>query len=472
MSDDPTHANDRLVRSGAERTRDGVERVAEWAWPGHPRTWRRLRERLWPVCVNYLRMAVAGVTAHVAGRLLLGGPLDLTTALTSLLVLQASASGSFKMGLIRVAAVLTGVGVALTFASWVGLTWWSLGLVIFVSLLFAKAFRLKDQELEVPISGMLILGAAAAAQPVAAESRVLATLIGTAIGIVVPLVWAPAVPVPSAAAAIKRLAVDLAAVLRQASVRFDEQPITRESVDEQIEANRALSGATSRAEDQVRKVEDLWRWNSRTIGRADVTPLLTSGLESIHDAVTASRVLFTVLRDAAPQTGDPRGDLTDDHVRAVLAVVLADIAACIESFGSLVEAEVRGHEDELLGRIQENLQLLDETRAMLTSLMLVDPSQTSTWMLHGSVLRALDEILRNVDPEARATTRTHWREAQAGRPLPSLATASELPVIDRATLAAWQQIALQPWRQPSTRPAPRAGTTPEAGGSPTDQLDI
>lgn len=75
------------------------------------------------------------------------------------------------MGVVRVGAVLTGVLVAIGVSTWVGLTWWSVAMVIALSLNLAVFLRLGDQALETPISAMLIL--AVGGQEIAAETRVL-----------------------------------------------------------------------------------------------------------------------------------------------------------------------------------------------------------------------------------------------------------------------------------------------------------
>ena len=54
------------------------------------------------------------------------GTLDLTGPLTALLVVQATAFSTIKMGAVRVGAVLSGILVATLLSTWSGLTWWSL----------------------------------------------------------------------------------------------------------------------------------------------------------------------------------------------------------------------------------------------------------------------------------------------------------------------------------------------------------
>ncbi len=397
-------------------------RVLERAWPGYPATWRDARERLTPVLVNLLRMTVGGVLAYGFTTLLTNGPIDLTGALTALLVMQASVAGSFRMGVVRVGAVLTGVGTALLVSIWFGLSWWSLGIVIFTALLLAKVFRLGDQALETPISAMLILGASG--QEIAAEVRVLTTLIGTAVGILLPLLWPPAIPIPSAAGAVRRVAAGLADAFRQASESVDEHPLSRASIDERIDRVRQVTGEIGRASDQIGKLRDAWRWNTRALGRANVAPLLQSGLETLQGCALATQALFYVVRREAPD--DETTDTLGPEVRAAFAVVLGDVGRCIDAYGQVLEAETRGREAEVETRLAESTFLLAETRSILTELMLTGPADEKLWILRGSILRAVDEILLTLDPQKRADSRAEWRVTQGDRPLPSTATTEEI----------------------------------------------
>ena len=67
-------------------------------------------------------------------------------------------------------SVVAGVGLAVLLSIAVGLSWWSLGLLIGLSLVVGQVLRLGDNLLEVPISAMLVLGVGAASARAAAGS--------------------------------------------------------------------------------------------------------------------------------------------------------------------------------------------------------------------------------------------------------------------------------------------------------------
>jgi uncharacterized membrane protein YccC len=119
-----------------------LRRLADLAWPGHPTRWRDVPRRLRPSAVNILRLTAAAVVSYLLTLAITSGAVDLTGPLTALLVMQASAYSTLKMGAVRVGAVLAGVLVAILLSFWIGLTWWSLGAAIAASLVLGKIFRL------------------------------------------------------------------------------------------------------------------------------------------------------------------------------------------------------------------------------------------------------------------------------------------------------------------------------------------
>jgi uncharacterized membrane protein YgaE (UPF0421/DUF939 family) len=81
-----------------------------------------------------MRITVAAVAGYVVGKLLVPGTQPLLAALTAMLVVQVTPVSLLASGVDRVVAVVTGVTLAVVFASVVPLEWWSLGLLIFVSM--------------------------------------------------------------------------------------------------------------------------------------------------------------------------------------------------------------------------------------------------------------------------------------------------------------------------------------------------
>jgi hypothetical protein len=358
--------------------------------------------RLRPSATQITRLTVAAVVAYLVADLVTPGILDLTAPLTALLVVQASTVGTLLMGLVRVGAVLTGVLVAVLITTWTGLSWWSLGIVIAVSLVLAKVFRLGDQSLETPISAMLIL--AVARPEVGAEGRLINTLIGSVVGIVFSLVVPVAIRNAQAGEAVRRVARSQAALLGEMAQSLGTHPPVEEEIAAWLEWSGQLSRDTVEAQEAVREVEQTRVLNPRALTTDAVHPALRGALERLERCLVAERALLIVLARSAPAAS------TDDdpaaaELRRAFAVALDASASGLRAFGDLVGAEYDGSEPDRVIARERTLDAVGEARAVLTELTLLDldPRQRSDlWMLQGSVLASVDHVLVQLDLERDA----------------------------------------------------------------------
>lgn len=402
------------------------QRLASLAWPGRPTRWRDVPRRLRPTVVNVVRLTAAAVVSYLITLALTSGAIDLTGPLTALLVMQASAFSTLKMGAVRVGAVLAGVLVATLVSIWIGLTWWSLGAVVAASLVIAKVLRLGDQAMEAPISAMLILGVTS--PNVAAEIRVLNTLVGAGVGVAFNLIYPPALPTRRAGRAIIDVAEATATPLDAASVALAIGPINREQVQDWLDRVHASNRRLTLAIETVASLKDSRRFNPRALGTTDIEPVLASGLRTLEGCLLAIRALFAVMVAEVP-TEDRPDDPYGEEVRAAFAVVLHDAADCIRAFGSLVLAEVEEREEEAERHLDESLDILRETQAVLTQLLMVNPQENkSSWLLRGSILAAVQHVLDELNLEDRGRARQQWKDEQRTKPL------SQLPPIVQAAL--------------------------------------
>jgi hypothetical protein len=402
------------------------QRLASLAWPGRPMRWRDVPRRLRPTAVNVVRLTTAAVVSYLLTLALTSGAIDLTGPLTALLVMQASAFSTLKMGAVRVGAVLAGVLIATFVSIWIGLTWWSLGAVVAASLVIGKILRLGEQAMEAPISAMLILGVTS--PNVAAEIRVLNTLIGAGVGVAFNLIYPPALPTGRAGRAIIDVAEATAVPLDAASKALAMGPINRDQVRDWLDRVQASNRRLTLAIETVASLKDSRRLNPRALGTTDIEPVLASGLRTLEGCLLAIRALFSVMLAEIP-TEDRPDDPYGEELRAAFAVVLHDAADCIRAFGSLVLAEVEEREEEAERHLDESLEILRETQAVLTQLLIVDPQENkSSWLLRGSILAAVQHVLDELNLEDRGRARREWKDEQRTRPL------SQLPPIVQAAL--------------------------------------
>ena len=425
--------------------------MATWAWPGRPARWRDLPRRLWPTIGTTFRLTSAAVVAYAITTVLTEGAVDLTGALTALLVVQASTVSTLKMGAVRVGAVLGGVLVATLLSTWIGLSWWSLGAAIVASLLLAKVFRLGPQAMETPISAMLILGVTN--HDIAGEIRVLTTLIGAAVGVAFNLLYPPAMPTASAERSLLRVVDGTATPLDAAADHLVNGRSVASRSTGWLELVRRANRRVGFATEVIDSLKDSRRLNPRALGTVDVEPVLATGLDTLEHCLMDIRALFTVMasRSRTQHPDDPYGE----ELRTAFAVVLHDTADCLRAFGSLVIAEAQEREDETEQALAESLDILRETQAILTELIMVDAQDNkSSWLLRGSILAAVEQVLARLNLEDRARIHRLWKQEQERRPLAQLPPIiqSVLPHPDRPYLRGFQPEKLRRRREPGPPP--------------------
>ena len=153
-----------------------------------PETLTLVRHRTQSTAETIARLSVTAVFAYLVALPvpLPGADQPILAPLTALLVVQVSLYQTLRSAAHRVAAVVTGVLLAIALADLAGFTWWSLGLTIAAGLAVGSALHLGDAVLEVPVSAMLILSNATRA---AAVGRIAETAIGTATGLIAGFVF-------------------------------------------------------------------------------------------------------------------------------------------------------------------------------------------------------------------------------------------------------------------------------------------
>ena len=229
--------------------------------------------------------------AYVLAVALLGDEVPpLLAPLTALLVAQLTIFETVKSSVERVGSVVAGVLVAVALSNFVGLTWWSLGIVIFAALVIGTILRLGDHTLEVPISAMLVL-AVAGQTGTAALGRVVETLIGAVTGVVVSFLLRPPMYVQPAGDAIGALAAEMAELLSSMGEELTE----------------GWSGERARAwEDRARELDRPLRAARVALARGEESLRLNPRQRRVREGASSLRAALAALEHAAVQVrGSP-----------------------------------------------------------------------------------------------------------------------------------------------------------------------
>jgi hypothetical protein len=397
---------------------------------------RRVREGGQAALARALRLTVAATAAYVAAQQVSGDRPPVTAALTALLIVQVTFFGTVTDTLRRILSVLIGVGVAIGASVLVGFTWWSLGIIVLVSILIGQALRLGPHLLEVPISAMLILAAGGAG--VRATDRVVETLLGAAVGLLVNLVIPQRPRTRSAGMAVERFGDSIARLLDRVSSSLHDGPVGREEALAWLDELRRLTAQSERIEREVDEARESRRLNPRVVGLPDTTPDLRSGLEALEHAAVALRAVFRSLADAGGVTQDesrPDGS-GDDALREAIAVLMADLARAVRDFGTLVRAEGDEVGEVHTAELEDALDAVREARVRLTELLLVDPRDAvGLWQLRGALLAGVERVLAELDAEERRRRTTHRRREAAAAQRPAAQAAARLRTNTRRVVA-------------------------------------
>ena len=364
------------------------------------------------------RLAAAGVASYVVALWFFPGTEPLLAPLTALLVVQLTPVSLLTSGAQRVMSVVSGVLVALGFTLLVGLTWWSLGILIAVSLLIGQAIRLGPQIPEVPISAMLVMGVGSRSAGAAAWQRVAETLVGAMVGILANLLIPPKVPHENAGLAIEGLATDVAALLHRGADGLEADPPTAPLpalASAWLDDARRITHGIPAVGAALLQAEEARRLNLRAFGTRNTGPGLRQGLEAVEHSAVVIRILFRALVDAA-RAGEHAGPPLDAATRTAVALLMRDLATGVREFGRLVHADADPDARADPAPLREALSEMQDARARVTDLILAGTGAdlALTELLYG-LLSTVERLLRELDPDERARYLTGVEQVSAAR---------------------------------------------------------
>ncbi|HEY7815059.1 MAG TPA: aromatic acid exporter family protein, partial [Nakamurella sp.] len=387
----------------------------------------RLRLRGRTAVGRAVRLSGAAVAAFAVALVLFPGTVPILAPLTALLVVEITLKDSLTSGVQRIISVTIGVLLAVLFSSVVGLTWWSLGVLVALSIMVGQLLRLGPHLIEVPISAMLVLAVGGAES--AATDRISETLIGAAIGVLMNLVFPPATGSDSAAAAVQRFAAELARLLRTAAAELSE-PITDTQATRWMDDARSLSRNVPEIDKALRQAEQGRRLNTRALVVPDTNDSLRAELDALEHTTVTVRSMFRSILDGVRDhpTVDP---VRGEDLRLVFAALLDDVAASVEAFGELARDEGTDHVEGTERRLTEALERLREARDRADDPRMIDASgspdgMATGWELSEPVLQAVERVLRDLDVLGRARRPRPVRVKQLADSLEIIRSAGQL----------------------------------------------
>ena len=349
-----------------------------------------------PLGLRTAKTTLAAVISWELARLLPGSQPPVLAPLTALLVTQLTLVKTITGSLQRVASVTAGVLLALAAADLLGLHWWSVGLVIFVSLAVGQVLKLGSHRIEMAVSALLVM--TLGGTPGVARTRVLETLIGAGVGVLVNAVLVPPVYIRPASEAIYGLADDMARVLEGAAADLAEG-WSGEDAYERLREARELDGEVGEAREAIGQAEDSLRLNPRRrLVVGDPSDELREGMSTLEHSVILVRGLMRSLVDLDTATG---GGGPDPALAAAVRELLEELAVAVRTFGEHVAASVPGPEANqapLLRALARARAGRDRLARAMTAGRRADPE---VWPVHGHLLANADRLLSELDPEGQ-----------------------------------------------------------------------
>ena len=327
--------------------------------------------------LQVLKSAVATIAAWLVAGWLIPGPLPVFAGIAALLVVQPSVNQSLGKAVERSIGVILGVLIATGISLAFGQSTWIILLAIVVAMLVAWALKMTPgTSNQVAISAMLVL-ALGASSPEYALDRVLETLIGAAIGIIVNALIVPPVAVAPARDALARLGGELAASADRlaAALGRPQSPADLEAL--MIEA-RLLRPMRDAADTAIAAGEESLTLNPRRSAHREELARLRDLLGQLSPIVTQ---LIGMTRAFADHYD---GTLHDEPTVRAIAEQLRRVA----------------HDVRLAARVAEPEPepMTSETPA-LTSALVVAAPKSAHWVLVGSLMEDLRRIREELGAE-------------------------------------------------------------------------
>jgi hypothetical protein len=275
--------------------------------------------------------------------------------------------------------------------------------------------RLGPHLVEVPISAMLVLGVgyAAGAESIG-SGRVVETVVGAIVGVLVNIAFPPPVRTRDASAAVAAFADEIAALLSAAADALGRGPIPADLAMQWLEDARRLNRHSPRLDRVLVQLEESRRLNLRAL-RHPQEGALRSNLDALEHSSVSMRALFRAVHD----TTERRTGMQDDpdyaeNVRCSTAVLMADMATVFRAFGRCASGRVDGTAEEQHAVLASALETLRRRRGTLESVLIGDPRiRHGLWELNAALVTTVDRMLLELDATMITPDLDQRRTAQA-----------------------------------------------------------
>lgn len=312
-------------------------------------------------------------------------------SVAALVVVQVTVYQSVRRAIQYSAGIVAGMVAALATGRYLGVNMFTMSLVVIFGLVLGRTLQLGTQVTQVAVTGLLVLAFGNGYGTV----RIVDSVIGAVIGVLVNLAIAPPAFARTAAKELADLADDLAALCTTVAnaLRGDWN---HEQARGWLDRSRALAASARAARKVAEQAEESLRYHPRK----------SVHLEDVHrvdEAATAldhvAGQLNSLMRGLADLTADFAG-IPQPHqeIPEELVLLLDDTGKALNAFGRLQLPDKSGPRvyDELSRLIKSSKP---HAREAAQALHPTADAPTMLWSIYGALLDDSRRMLRELDPD-------------------------------------------------------------------------
>lgn len=349
------------------------------------------------------KITASATAAWGLALILLPGTKPIYAPITACFIAVATVRATFQDAAQRVIAVITGIALAYFVGSALGLHIWTVTVMTGLGVLLGRALRLpRPAAAQVPISGLLIMAIGATAGN--AGERVMETLIGAGVSVLINLVILPPNHVVTGSRAVAGLLDGLAGAMTTMSAGIT-RPWVRADAAGWLELARANGPVAEAAEDAVGAGADSLRLRPASAQYVADQSRVEAAMDTLRVVEIQVRVVARSLRDYADAMTGPDGPLS---ALPMTADLLAATSQAISAFGGTALERDEMERPSAAARTRRLLDAADRTVEAI-NLDLADMTAANLRRgLHLGTLvleahRVVDELRAGLDRIAPAT---------------------------------------------------------------------
>lgn len=281
--------------------------------------------------VQAVKVTLSATLAWAVAGLFMPGTTPIYAPITACFIAVVTVRASLTDAAQRTVAVVVGIGVAYFVGSVFGLTVWTVTLLTGVGLVIGRLLRLpRASATQVPISGLLIM--AVGATPGQVGHRLIETVVGVAVPVVINLLIAPPNHVTAGSRAVGRLVERLTEVTTDMADGISRRWSRDDAADWLVRA-RSNGAVADTAVQAVDAGADSLRLRPASPQHQSDQGRIDTAMETLRVVEIQIRVIGRTLRDTADSLVGADGTLPPVRMGADLLAVTGEVLA---AFGSAV----------------------------------------------------------------------------------------------------------------------------------------